>query len=416
LEFLFPHPVHFLFYIEELPLSLRDLDIRNAKTTGKLYRIFDGDGLYLEVSSVGGKYWRFKYRFAGKEKRLALGVYPEIGLSDARERHREARKALALGNDPGELKRAAKQAAILQNTHTFEAMAREWHSNSREKWSNNHAVKLLDWLEADVFPKLGGRPVTKITASDLLSVIRNIEERGACDVAHRVLQICSQIFNYAVLSDRAGNNPATSLRGVLKPVLRKNRAYLKSDELPEFLEKLKAYDGDTQTKLAVRFLLLTFVRTGEMRGALKAEMNRDKAEWRIPPERMKMREPHIVPLSKQALDVITQLEALNPKSAYLFPNQQRAIGIMSENTILYALYRMGYHSRATGHGFRSTASTILNEHGFTPDVIERQLAHAERNEVRAAYNHAQYLPERRKMMQWWANYLDNCGRQKKRPR
>jgi integrase len=235
--------------------------------------------------------------------------------------------------------------------------------------------------------------------------MRKIEDNSG-DLAHRVLQLCGQIFLYAVITQRATMNPAASLRGALKPVVQKNHAYIKPNELREYLKTLEAYDGALQTRLALKFLLLTFVRTGELRGAAWSEIDLDKAEWRIPAERMKMKDPHTVPLSRQAIAILKELQAITGQWQYVFPNQHKPGGHMSENTILYALYRMGYHSRATGHGFRSTASTVLNEHGFPPDVIERQLAHGERNKVRAAYNHAQYLPERRKMMQWWADYLD----------
>jgi len=226
------------------------------------------------------------------------------------------------------------------------------------------------------------------------------------DMAMRLGQAAGQIFRYAVATGRAARNPIIDLRGALKPPVRKHMAYLKEGDLPEFLGKLDAYDGSFQTKLALKFLMLTFVRTTELRGAQWKEVDFDKAEWRIPAERMKMRDPHIVPLSKQAAALLKELQPLTGQSLFVFPNQHKESGCMSENTMLYGLYRMGYHSKATGHGFRATASTILNENGFQPSIIERQLAHAERNEVRAAYNHAEYLPERKKMMQWWADYLD----------
>jgi integrase len=279
------------------------------------------------------------------------------------------------------------------------------------KWTPAHAKKILKRLETHVFNRIGTRPIADIAAADLLSVMRKIEEHGS-EIAHRLLQICGQVFLYAVVTQRASINPAVSLRGALKPVIKKNHAYIKPNELPQYLRNLEAYDGAPQTKLAMKFLLYTFVRTGELRGAKWSEIDLDNAEWRIPAERMKMREPHIVPLSRQAIVTLKQLQLLTGQWQFVFPNQHKPAGPMSENTILYALYRMGYHSRATGHGFRSTASTVLNEHGFPPDVVERQLAHGERDKVRAAYNHAQYLPERRKMMQWWADYLDEVAAKK----
>ena len=390
-------------------MSLKDTHVRNAKPQPKIYRLFDGGGLYLEITPAGGKYWRYKYHYLGKEKRLALGTYPELSLAVARERHLQARKLLSDGKDPSQAKKEAKHQATLNSQQSFEVVTREWHQNRLNSWTPTHAKKIMKSFEADVFPTLGVRPVADITASELLATIRKVEKRGALETAHRVLQNCGQVFTFAIVTQRAERNPATDLRGALKPVQKQNNPSLKEDELPEYLHKLDGYDGHEQTKLALKFLLLTFVRTGELRGARWEEFNFDKAEWRIPAERMKMRDPHLVPLSKQALALLARLKAFNGQWNFVFPNQHKPSGCMSENTILYALYRMGYHSRATGHGFRSTASTILNEHGFQPDVIERQLAHCERNQVRAAYNHAQHLPARREMMQWWADHLDKLS-------
>jgi integrase len=390
-------------------MPLTDVKVRNAKPQAKPYKLTDGDGLYLLLNPSGGKYWRLKYRFAGKEKLLALGTYPEVSLADARERRAEARKAIAAGGDPSQVKQHAKRLAMLKSENTFEAVAKEWHESRLSKWTPEHGKKILKRLEANIFSKVGHRPIAEISSLEFLTVLRGIESRGANELAHRLLQICGQVFIYALVTQRLERNPAADLRGALKPVVKNNHAYLKANELPEFMAKLEAYDGSLQTKLALQFLMLTFVRTGELRGAEWSEINFDKSEWRIPAERMKMKDPHIVPLTEQALTVLKEVKLLTGQWRYVFPNQHKPSGCMSENTILFALYRMGYHSRATGHGFRATASTILNEHGFPPDVIERQLAHCERNAVRAAYNHAQYLPERKKMMQWWADYLDGVA-------
>jgi integrase len=335
-----------------------------------------------------------------------LGVYPDITLSDARTRRAEARKLLAAGNDPAQAKKEARRLLTEKHGSTLELVAREWHQNRSSKWTALYGKKLLKSLERHLFSKLGPRPIDEITTHELLAVMRVIEGRGS-DLAHRLLQVCGQIFSYAVITQRAAVNPALALRGALKPVVKQSYAYIKPNELGEYLARLETYDGALQTKLAMKLLLLTFVRTGELRGATWSEFDLNKAEWRIPAERMKMREPHTVPLAPQAIAILKQLQSITGQWAYVFPNQHKPTSPMSENTILYALYRMGYHSRATGHGFRSTASTILNEHGFSPDVIERQLAHGDRNRVRAAYNHAQYLAERRKMMQWWADFLDD---------
>jgi integrase len=388
---------------------LKDVNVRTAKPKEKAYKLSDSGGLYLEVSPKGAKYWRFKYRFAGKERKLALGVYPDISLADARELHAQARKALALGNDPGETKREVKRQATLKSENTFQAIAEEWCESRKHKWVTSYSEAMIERLKRHVFPKVGHRPINEITAPEFLTVLRVVEKQGSLDLTHRLLQASGQIYRYAVATGRAERNPLVDLRGALKPPVRKHQAYLKENDLPEYLGKLEHYDGSLQTKLALKFLLLTFVRTTELRAATWDEINFDKAEWRIPPERMKMRELHIVPLSRQSLDILKELKKLTGQWSHIFANQHNPSGFMSENTMLYALYRMGYHSKATGHGFRATASTILNEHGFEPSIIEKQLAHAERNEVRAAYNHAQYMPQRREMMQWWGDYLDKAG-------
>ncbi len=392
------------------PVPLSDAKVRNAKPRTKPYKIADGEGLFLLITPSGSKYWRLKYFLAGKEKVLALGVYPEISLADARERRTHARKVLAAGNDPAEVKKEAKRNDIVKRANTFEIVAEEWFEQRENGWVPSYSVRLRGQIERHILPKLGKRPVADILAPEVLGMLRVIEGRGTLETAHRMMQVTGQIFMYAIATGRAERNPVPDLRGALKAPVTKHHSYLNASELPLYLRKLDAYDGSLQTKLALRLLLLTFVRSIELRGAQWTEIDWDKAEWRIPAERMKMKELHIVPLSRQAVAVLRELERLNGDRTYVFPNEHNRSSSMSENTVLFALYRMGYHSRATGHGFRSTASTILNEHGFRADVIERQLAHSERNTVRAAYNHAQYLPERRKMMQWWADYLDKAAK------
>jgi integrase len=393
-------------------MSLSDVKVRNAKPQTKPYKISDGDGLFLVVFPTGSKYWRMRYFFAGKEKLLALGVYPEVTLSDARDRRTQARKTLAAGSDPSEHKKEVKRLAVLKAENGFEAVAREWHEKRKHEWAEDSAKMVMARMERHIFPKLGKRPIADITAQEVLSALRVVEENGTLDTAQRAKQTCGQVFMYAIATGRAERNPAPDLRGALKAPVVKHHSYLKATDLKEFLKALEAYDGAVITKLALRFLLLTFVRTGELRGAKWTEIDFKKAEWRIPPERMKMKELHIVPLSRQAVAVLRELQKHSGEGHYVFPNQHNLSTYMSENTMLYALYRMGYHSRTTGHGFRSTASTILNENKFRPDVIERQLAHAERNSVRRAYNHAEYLKERRKMMQWWADYLDRAAKKR----
>lgn len=379
-----------------MPKSLSDTAVRNAKPKSKPYKIADGEGLFLLVMPNGSKYWRLKYFFGGREKTLALGVYPDIALADARDRRAQAKRLLASGTDPGEAKKQTKQLALAKAANTFEVIAREWYDQRKHEWAPKTAGMVLDRLERHILPKLSKRSIAEINAPEILAVLRVVEGSGALEMARRVMHICSQVFLYAIATGRAERNPVADLRGALKTPVVKHRAYLKETELPTYVKRLAAYVGTPLTKLALQFLLLTFVRTTELRAARWEEIHWEKAEWRIPAERMKMRQTHIVPLSKQAITVLRELEQHSGTRPYIFPSETNPATFMSENTMLYALYRMGYRSRATGHGFRSTASTILNEHGFRPDVIERQLAHSERNSVRAAYNHAQYLPERRK--------------------
>ncbi|WP_104657000.1 tyrosine-type recombinase/integrase [Ralstonia insidiosa] len=387
-------------------MPLTDAAIRNAKPTAQPYKLSDGGGMYLHVHPNGSRYWRMAYRIGGKQKVFAIGVYPAVTLAEARQIRDDAKKLVKQGVDPvAERKRAVKLAAD-ERGNTFEAIAREWHQTKLASWTASHATKILGSLEADIFPTLGDSPLTSVTAPRLLDALRMIEKRGALEVAGRVLQRCSAVFRYAIATGRGTYNPATDLRGALKTPEKRHYAALGHADLPEFMQKLASYDGDLQTRLAMQLLALTFVRTGELRAAQWTEFDLEGAEWRIPAERMKMRESHIVPLSQQAVDILHRLRAINDDGAYVFPSRNGRGDCISENTLLYALYRMGYHSRATGHGFRATASTILNEMGFPADWIERQLAHAERNKVRAAYNRAQYLSERRGMMQVWADYLD----------
>jgi len=395
-------------------MKLTDTACKNAKPSEKPRKLSDGAGLYLEIvpngKPSGSKYWRLKYRFAGKEKRLAIGVYPEVSLKEAREKRDKARDLIRDGIDPSQAKKDLKHQQYIDTENTFKNIACEWHQNQKLTWTDKHAETVLRRLDLNVFPILGDKPIHTIKAQELLNVIRIIEGREALDVAHRTLQTCGQIFRYAIATGRAERNIALDLRGALKTRKKENYNHLEAKELPEFLQKLAEYDGDPQTILGFKLLILTFVRTGELRGAKWEEIDFEKNEWRIPAERMKMKELHIVPLSTQAIAVLKELQRLTGHHEYIFPNRNKPLTFISENTLLYALYRMGYHNRATVHGFRATASTILNEHNWRPDVIERQLAHAERNKVRASYNHAQYLPERQRMVQWWADHLDSVSK------
>ncbi len=366
-------------------MALTDTRCRTAKPEHKPFKLTDEKGLYLLVQPNGAKYWRMKYRLQGREKLLALGVYPDVSLKDAREGRDKAKALLKDRIDPIADRRAQIRVVQAEQENTFEAIAREWLESRSNGWTKDHSARVLQSLLADIFPAIGARPIAELSASELLTALRNIEARGSLELAARVLQRCSSVFRYAIATGRCERNPASDLRGALKTAKKENYAALDASELPEYLKKLADYDGHVQTKLALRLLALTFVRTGELRGAQWPEFDLEAAEWRIPAERMKMKAAHIVPLSSQAIEVLEQLRALNGYSKWVFPNQANPAKCMSENTMLYALYRMGYHSRATGHGFRTTASTILNETGFRADAIERQLAHVEPNKVRGAY-------------------------------
>ena len=392
-------------------MGLTDIACKKLKPREKAYKVTDGQGLYLEVMPTGGKCWRLKYRFAGKEKRLSFGTYPVVSLGIAREKKEEAKKILLSGQDPAQLKKAAKQRAVDNCHNTFETIARAWHGNQVHALSPKYARELLTRLERDIFPVLGHRLIHEIKPLELLDVIRAIEDRGALDLSHRILQICGQVFRYAVLLEKTERDISADIRGALKakPKVR-HHSCISEAELPELLHRIdryvQDYKGTVQTELALKLLFLTFVRTTELRAARWKEFNLEAGEWRIPAERMKMGELHVVPLSLQAIGILQTLHEMSGHTPLVFPSQNKPRTCMSENTMLYAFYRMGYHSRATGHGVRATASTILNEKGFSPDVIEKQLAHSERNKIRAAYNHAEYLSERKKMMQFWADYLD----------
>lgn len=389
---------------------LNDITIKNAKPKDAQYKLTDGEGMYLMIHPNGGKYWRLRYKISGKEKTLALGTYPMISLAEARDKRFTAKKQLKEGIDPSEKKKLDKITRLVEAENSFEHVAREWHDKQKERYTPKHYKAVLTRLENDAFPLLGSRPINQIKAPELLVTIQKIEKRGAIDLAHRVLQTSGQIFRYAIATGRAERDISADLRGALTVRKKVNHANLKEDELPAFLCKLNEYHGEQRTKMALQMLVLTFVRTAELRGMQWEEINFETAEWHIPAERMKMREKHIVPLSKQAIELLKKIRATHNNPDFVFPSHINPNKPISENTLIYAIYRMGYHSKATAHGFRATASTILNEKSFPADVIEKQLAHGERNKVRASYNHAQYLPQRREMMQWWADYLDKLKR------
>lgn len=395
-------------------MSLTNIKIKNAKprikpdgsTTTKPYRLSDEKGLYLEVAPNGGKWWRLKYRIGGKEKRLSLGVYPDVSLKDARERRDEFRKQIADGIDPSHTRKAEKQS--IGDQHSFETIAREWHTKFSANWTEDHAARTLTRIKNDAFPWIGNKNINDITAPELLTVLRRVENRGALETAHRINQICGQVFRYAIATGRAERDPSGDLKGALPPTRTKHHASIvEPKKIGELLRTINEYSGSFITSTALKLSPLLFVRPGELRQAEWSEIDLEIAEWRIPPEKMKMRALHIVPLSTQAIDLLKEIQPLTGRDKYVFPSNRSVTRPMSNNTITAALRRLGYtKEEMTAHGFRSMASTILNEQGWNRDAIERQLAHSERDGVRAAYNYAQYLPERKKMMQSWADYLD----------
>lgn len=400
----------------EIPqLSLTDIKVRSLKGRDRQYKVADGRGLFLIITPTGSKYWRFRYRFADREKSLAIGIYPDISLADARDKAHEARKLLANDKDPGAEKQSKKRAIKLAAQNTFEMVAREWFQKNSAQWVDTHGDRILRRLEKDVFPWVGKRPITEISAPEILSVLQRIENRGAIETAHRTHQNFGQIFRYAIAAGYAENDPSPHLRGALKPVQQRHHASITDPKaIGDLLRAINSYEGYFATKCALRLAPLFFVRPGELRKAEWSEFDFETAEWRIPAAKMKMRSIHIVPVCTQAIAILRELQVLTGEGKYVFPGVRTSKRPMSENTVTGALRRLGYTSdEMTGHGFRSMACTILNEQGWNRDAIERQLAHAERNNVRAAYNYAEYLPERRKMMQEWADYLDQLTKNEK---
>ncbi len=388
-------------------MPLTDTAIRNAKPGEKTVKLFDERGLYLEVSPAGGKWWRLKYRFDGKEKRLSLGVYPDVSLRDARERRDAARKLLADGTDPSENRKAQKSARADRAANSFEVVAREWYSKYSATWDKDHGNRILRRFERDIFPWIGGRPVAEVTAPELLTVVRRIEDRGALETAHRALGNCGQVFRYAVATGRAERDPSGDLRGALPPVKGEHFAATTDPKrVGEILRALDGYQGTLTVRCALRLAPLVFVRPGELRKAEWADIDLDAAEWRYTVT--KTNTPHIVPLSRQAVAILCELQPLTGRGQFVFPGARSNGRPMSDNAILAAMRRMGIgKEEMSGHGFRAVARTILDEVlGVRPDYIEHQLAHAVRDPNGRAYNRTAHLPERRKMMQQWADYLD----------
>lgn len=389
-------------------MPLTDLAARRAKPRDKDYKLSDGKGLYMLVKNTGSKYLRMKYRFGGKEKTLSFGVYPEVTLAEAREQREIARKQLRNNVDPGLEKKKAKLKKWSDSENTFQKIAREWIEMKAKKWAPRHTERVTRSLEHDVFPRIGNIPVNEIDTVILRTAIDPILNRGALEIATRVRQRCEQVFEYAQAIGACSRNPATPLKVVMEAPVKAHFPALTEKEMPEFLAKIRAYNCNVQTRLSIRLLMLTFVRTGELINAEWDEFDFEKAIWNIPAPRMKENRPHFVPLSSQTIDCLKQLYSITSHTKLLFPKRGTTREPMSNSTILRVIERVGYKGRMTGHGFRSVASSILNESNlFDVDAIEKQLSHGDRDNVRAAYNRAKYMDERSRMMQWWADKIDS---------
>lgn len=398
-------------------MKLTDIVCKTSKPSDKVQKLSDGGGLYLEIKPSGPKYWKQKYRYAGKEKKLSHGVYPEVSLKEAREKRDKARKLLMDGIDPQEAKKEVKRDILIKSANSFEAVAREWHEVHSHKVSEKYAQTIMLRMESDIFPEIGARPISDLRPPEIYAVLKKIEKRGAHELAHRAKQYIGQVMRYAIATSRAERDYTADLKDALPHKKVEHYAALEPRELPEFLKVLERNDARLypQTRIAVQFLMLTFVRTGEMIQAKWEEFDLKDRMWTIPAERMKMRSPHLVPLSHQVMALLDELKNLSiANSEWVFPSQIRPRNHMSNNTVLEALRRMGYRGKMTGHGFRALAMTTIKERlNYRHEVIDRQLAHSHRNSVTAAYDRAKFLTERIQMMQEWADYIDDISRSDK---
>jgi integrase len=392
--------------------KLSAIEVRNAKPKSKPYKLSDGHGMYLHVSTSGLKSWRYRFKVGGKESTFTIGEYPKVTLEQARLARMDAREKVRDGESPTlirkqekKIKNDKRRTIDLEKINTFKNISLEWVGIQRNSWSYNHAEAVINTLQRDAFPEIGEQPIDTISPPLILNIIRKIENRGSLEIARKVLQRMNAVFRYAVQTGRATYNPASDMKGVLKPKKTNHRPALTSDELPEFIKTLSNGDIHTTTRLAIQFVILTAARSGEVRGATWDEIYLNDRLWKIPAERMKMNTPHTVPLSTQAIAILKRVGKLYGEEGRIFPGIRQDSKQLSENTMLYALYRLGYHSKATMHGFRATFSTIANESGFDGDVIEKALAHEERNKVRAAYHRSEYIEQRRELMQWWGDLL-----------
>lgn len=391
-------------------MPLTDLEIRRAKPADKPYTKNDGNGLSLLIDPNGSKGWRFRYRFDGKPKMLSLGIYPTISLTVARQKRDEAKKLIASGINPSNVRKEEKLARQGRIDNTFERIAREWYEKRVDRWSESYGEEMMTTFEADVFPFIGHRPIAEIKPMELLEVLSKLDVRGATEKLRKVRQRCGEVWRYAIVTGRAEYNPAPDLASAFSPHKKEHYAFLKDEELPDFFKALDAYSGSLVVKLAMRLQVLTGLRPGELRQGEWEEIDFDKCLWEIPASRMKKRRPHCVPLPKQAIAFLEQLKPITGRYVHIFPGRIHHSKPMSEMAMTVLIRRIGYAGRVTGHGFRHTMSTILHEQGFNTAWIETQLAHVDKNSIRGTYNHAQYIDGRREMLQWYADYLDELAK------
>jgi integrase len=388
-------------------MALTDIQIKRAKPQDKPYTLNDGQGLSLLINPDGSKGWRFRFRFAGKARLMSFGSYGLVSLAEAREKREIARKQVANGIDPVEERKAQKLAQQLSTENSFEAICREWHANKADRWTVAYRDEIIKTFEQDVFPFIGRRPIGEIKPLELLEVLRRIEKRGALEKTRKVRQRCGEVYRYAIITGRAEYNPAPDLASALAVPKKKHYPFLSAEELPHFIRDLEAYTGSIITKNATKIVILTGVRTQEMRYATWNEIDFDKSIWQIPAQRMKMRRPHIVPLSTQAVEILKQLQPITGDYPYIFIGRNNRSKPISKESVTQVIELLGYKGRATGHGFRHTMSTILHEHGFDSAWIEMQLAHIDKNSIRGTYNHALYLEKRRYMLQKYSDFIIN---------
>lgn len=390
-----------------MPLTV--LKVKNAEPREKDYGLADGGGLFLWIRAAGGKSWRYRFRLDGKQWHISLGTVDKVSLAQARHSASEARHLVAQGKHPGLERRTKRAQAALARANTFKMLALEWHRHKLPIWTSGYASDVMEAFERDIFPQVGNLPLIEIKPMQWLQVFRKVEARGAFEILRKERQRCQEVYRYAIATGRAEYNPIADIGGALQSPSTSHYPFLPIEEIPHLLQSTQACRGNDIVKIATRLLVLTGVRTSELRCAPWSEFDLENALWQIPAERMKMRRPHVVPLPTQVLEALRELEALSGGYTLAFPGRNDPSKPMSEAAINQMLKRSGYGGKATGHGFRHTMSTALHEHGFPSEWVETQLAHVDRNSIRGTYNHAKYLSGRREMLQWYADNLDQLA-------